>query len=546
MNNSSSTNLADNEENKMADNPSTTTSTTTEEDRGGHHLSLIQKLAISMGHVFNDLCAAFWFTYLLIFMHFVNQFNSNTSGTLMLVGQVADGLATPFVGIECDRRLDWFFCKYGRRKCWHLIGTLCVFLSFPFLFNQCIGCANSPENSQMIYYAAFITIFQFGWASVQISHLSLIPASTPSSSERIELNSYRYAFTVFANIAVYILMWLLLKTNDEEDGSQISPNDASTFRNVAFIIIAIGSVFSLIFHLGTRERNTDNDDEIRDQEQQQQVSTISTNEKSVECRVTVWHGWFQQIRFYKVALLYMGTRLTINLTQVYIPNYLQETLRLPKKSVAYIPLVTYTSGFVTSFLMKYINQKLGKKITFLIGAILSLGACTWIYFGTNEGFKQWGIFVVSIIIGASNSIMLITSLGITNDLIGKNTASGSFVFGAMSFVDKVSNGLAVWLIEHFKPCATFSCIICDYYYRDILTFVCGGATALAIASLALMLMDKKKKLSLMNEHPTSTTIAAATIIDPNLTPISGENIIDDDDEPNLLTPLLNNNRSTRR
>ena len=85
----------------------------------------------------------------------------------------------------------------------------------------------------------------------------------------------------------------------------------------------------------------------------------------------------------------------------------------------------------------------------------------------------------------------------------------------MSFVDKVSNGLAVWLIEHFKPCAyviffqfdywfilfiirTFSCIICDYYYRDILTFVCGGATALAIASLALMLMDKKKKLSLMN------------------------------------------------
>lgn len=62
-----------------------------------------------------------------------------------------------------------------------------------------------------------------------------------------------------------------------------------------------------------------------------------------------------------------------------------------------------------------------QQITFLIGAILSLGACTWIYFGTNEGFKQWGIFIVSIIIGASNSIMLITSLGITNDLIGKNT-----------------------------------------------------------------------------------------------------------------------------
>ncbi|OTF81503.1 major facilitator superfamily-like protein [Euroglyphus maynei] len=468
--------------------------------RGDNHLSLIQKLSISMGHVFNDLCAAFWFTYLLIYMHFVNQFNSNTSGTLMLVGQVADGLATPFVGIECDRRLDWFFCKYGRRKCWHLIGTLCVFLSFPFLFNQCIGCENSSESSQMIYYAAFITIFQFGWASVQISHLSLIPASTPHSSERIELNSYRYAFTVFANIAVYILMWLLLKTNDEQEGSQISPADASTFRNVAFIIIGLGALFSLIFHVGTRERNTDNDGEIMDQERQQQVATSSTDLKG-ECRVNEWHGWFKQIRFYKVALLYMGTRLTINLTQVYIPNYLQETLYLPK-------------------------------VTYLIGSMLSLGACTWIFFGTNEGFKQWGIFVVSVIIGASNSIMLITSLGITNDLIGKNTASGAFVFGAMSFADKLSGSLNI-----------LSLALCDYYYRDVLTFVCGGATALAIASLALMMTDKRKKPSMMNEHRTATAVAA-TIIAPNPSALSGERI-DDEDESSLMTPLLNN-CSTRR
>ncbi|XP_046912468.2 major facilitator superfamily domain-containing protein 12 [Dermatophagoides farinae] len=525
------------------DNPTITTG------RSGNHLSLLQKLAISMGHVFNDLCAAFWFTYLLIYMHFVNQFNSNTSGTLMLVGQVADGLATPFVGIECDRKLDWFFCKYGRRKCWHLIGTLCVFLSFPFLFNQCIGCENSPEHSQIIYYAAFITIFQFGWAAVQISHLSLIPASTPHSSERIELNSYRYAFTVFANITVYILMWLLLKTNDEQSGSQISPSDASTFRNVAFIIIGMGTVFTLIFHAGTRERNTDNDGEVMDQEQQQQqqVATLSTDLRD-ECRVTVWHGWLKEIRFYKVALLYMGTRLTINLTQVYIPNYLQESLYLPKKSVAYIPLVTYTSGFLSSFLMKYINQTLGKKVTYLIGAILSLGACTWIFFGTDENFKQWGIFVVSVIIGASNSIMLITSLGITNDLIGKNTASGSFVFGAMSFVDKVSNGIAVWVIEHFKPCATFSCICCDYYYRDILTFVCGGATALAIASLAIMTTDKKKKRPIVvNEYRTATVVAAAaTIITPDSTMLSNhhENIINKDELEDEQTPLLNHSSNS--
>jgi len=49
--------------------------------------------------------------------------------------------------------------------------------------------------------------------------------------------------------------------------------------------------------------------------------------------------------------------------------------------------------------------------------------------------------------GAGSSVMLVTSLGITADLIGLNTESGAFVYGAMSFVDKLSNGVAVTLIQ---------------------------------------------------------------------------------------------------
>lgn len=49
-------------------------------------------------------------------MHKVNGFESKTAGILMLVGQVADGIATPFIGLECDKNLDWWMCKYGHRK----------------------------------------------------------------------------------------------------------------------------------------------------------------------------------------------------------------------------------------------------------------------------------------------------------------------------------------------------------------------------------------------------------------------------------------------
>ncbi len=47
-----------------------------------------QRLAFSLGHILNDLCASMWFTYLLLFLHKVLKFNSALSGILMLVGQV--------------------------------------------------------------------------------------------------------------------------------------------------------------------------------------------------------------------------------------------------------------------------------------------------------------------------------------------------------------------------------------------------------------------------------------------------------------------------
>ena len=44
-------------------------------------------------------------------------------------------------------------------------------------------------------------------------------------------------------------------------------------------------------------------------------------------------------------------------------------------------------------------------------------------------------------------MMLITSLAITADFIGHKTENGAFVYGIMSFADKLATGLAVMLIQ---------------------------------------------------------------------------------------------------
>lgn len=64
-------------------------------------------------------------------------------------------------------------------------------LAFPFIFSPCVGCENTHQWAQLVYYAAFVVIFQFGWAAVQISHLSLVPELTPTDHERTQLIAIR-------------------------------------------------------------------------------------------------------------------------------------------------------------------------------------------------------------------------------------------------------------------------------------------------------------------------------------------------------------------
>lgn len=62
-------------------------------------MSLRFRLCYGIGHVMNDVCASMWFTYLLVFYHLVLGFDAVNAGAIMLIGQVADAISTPFIGM---------------------------------------------------------------------------------------------------------------------------------------------------------------------------------------------------------------------------------------------------------------------------------------------------------------------------------------------------------------------------------------------------------------------------------------------------------------
>ncbi|XP_624057.3 major facilitator superfamily domain-containing protein 12 [Apis mellifera] len=414
------------------------------------YLPLSLKLLYGIGHVLNDICASIWFTYLLVFFHLVLGFNPTLAGVILFIGQIADALATPFVGFYSDKNNDFWLCKYGKRKTWHLIGTLCILFAFPFIFSRCIGCETAHEWAQLIYYAAFVIIFQFGWAAVQISHLSLVPEFTYIEYERTELIAIRYSFTVLSNVFVYCITWAILHiTNSKDSNSQIGPDDTTKFQEVVFIGIGIGTITSFLFHIFVKE-NLNNSNGLMNRSSR----TISLILKDIQ--------------LYQVACIYMSTRLFINLSQIYVPLYLHISLNMPATSLAIIPLIMYLSSFVMSLIIERLNTKLGRKISYCFGVVLGVCACIWIQFGNDLTYIRYQIYLVFLILGSAGSVMLVTSLGITADFIGQNIDNGAFVYGIMSFTDKLCNGLAVMLIQYLN-----CWVDCKNYYRDVLVYVCG-------------------------------------------------------------------------
>nr|CAD7448811.1 unnamed protein product [Timema bartmani] len=321
--------------------------------------------------------------------------------------------------------------------------TLCVLGSFPFIFSPCLNCEHSHHIAQLVYYSAFVIIFQFGWASVQISHLSLIPDLTPSEHERTGLISIRYSFTVCSNVLVYLVTWGVLHVTSDVQDAQIGPKDAYKFKHIVWIGLSLGAVTSLVFHLFVKEAPLEDGAH----------SPVVGQDKRTTSRVLRDH------RLYQVAALYMATRLFSNLAQVYIPLYLHESLGLGAESLAIVPLVMFLASFGMSLVTKILNRKAGRKekpppvhpteirtsispssavglnTTSALANYATEAASIWVYLGSGSRYTGYEIYAVAILFGAGSSVMLVTSLGITSDLIGNNTESGAFLLSAVALTE---------------------------------------------------------------------------------------------------------------
>lgn len=138
-----------------------------------------------------------------------------------MLGQVADAIATPIVGILTD--------KFSTKRKWHIFGTILVLVTFPLIFSICPMCDIWPSWWKLTYFSMVILVFQFGWPVVQITHLAMIPELSRTQKDRSDLTATRYSASICSNVVVYVVTWAVLHIQTSLD-NKIVPADWPKFR----------------------------------------------------------------------------------------------------------------------------------------------------------------------------------------------------------------------------------------------------------------------------------------------------------------------------
>ncbi|XP_024992326.1 major facilitator superfamily domain-containing protein 12-like isoform X1 [Cynara cardunculus var. scolymus] len=417
-----------------------------------------------VGHMLNDITAACWFTYLLVFITDIGL-SPRDAATVMLSGQIADGFTTIFAGELIDR--------FGHFKVWHGAGSILVAVSFSSVFGGCVPCiifGNESSSLQTIGYSFFAAVFNVGWAATQVSHMSMVNCITLNSTSRVVLTSCRNAFSMVANLSLYAIAFSVFHIRPSKTTSDVE----NQYRWIAYSSIFIGCCFVVVFHIGTKEPR------LKEESRGHGYEKIS------------WTFWFKKVLYYQVAIVYMFTRLITNVSQAFLAFYVINDLRMAQSSKALIPAMIYICSFIVSIILQELTWT-GQRLK----AFFSVGGVLWILCGSAIFFMPRSMkdvmYFLSLLIGIANALITVTGVSMQSYLVGEDVKGCAFVYGSLSFLDKMSCGIALWALESYQSTSgplqdcrpVYTCFSVSRYGLGLVPAICALAGVIVTCTMKL-------------------------------------------------------------
>ena len=171
-------------------------------------LNIKQRLSCGVGHVFNDLFRHLYMSFEIVFLMQVVELPAFQAGMILLITQVVEAFFSLLIGYLCDRvDIPLISKRMGRRKSWHLAGTLLMALTLPFLYNKCLLCSNHKAVgwAQFAYYVCISVAGNVSFSVVEINHLSVISAVTRTLQEGMAVNAIRFGISPLIISSFFLL-----------------------------------------------------------------------------------------------------------------------------------------------------------------------------------------------------------------------------------------------------------------------------------------------------------------------------------------------------
>ena len=177
-------------------------------------LNIKQRFSYGVGNVLNEILLYMYLSFSIIFLMQVIGLSASQAGLAMLIGQITDAFTSPITGFLGDRvQIPFISKKLGRRKSWHLVGTVMMAGGLPLLFNRCLVCNDYQGVSwlQPFYYYCIMVIINAACNILEINHLSITFTAAGTVQEGAALTAIRLtAITLFFfhNFLV-LIFWIL-------------------------------------------------------------------------------------------------------------------------------------------------------------------------------------------------------------------------------------------------------------------------------------------------------------------------------------------------
>ena len=430
----------------------------------GGRLGTLVYLGYAFGHAQNDLCAAMYFSYLLVYLEGIGM-SPVDAGLVLIIGQIVDGCATPLVGVCSDRwrcfRDGCCWGLAGRRKSWHIGGVLLVTATFWLLF------APAREGllglSPVAHYAAANALFQLGWAAVQVSHMALVPEITPRLCERTALNAIRYAVTVATSIAVYLLLLAFQRASPPW-----STGDA--LQTMSGIVTAAGAAMAIAFVALVREH----DDVATPTAAALAAGDCGPGDAAAgEGAATprTLRDWYATPGFFGVVANYALVRLCGNTLQMYLPFYAVANMADRPTALSTLPLMLYVGMILSSAAAPRTRALVTDALWLSAGAVVLVATGGAALLLLADPVRHAGAaFLVAGVFGVGAAQLMVASQTQVCELVG-NDPGGGAVFGVCSLCDKLSTAVVISAIQRGAQ------------VRGTTALGAGEATATATAAL---------------------------------------------------------------